>query len=179
MNKSDLTAVPEFYQVYLNALPEISTDAVLHYSLEQLTQKQQEKLAIIGDEVYEVGKWQVPVILQHLIDTERIMAYRALRFARRDTTPLPGFDQDQYAANTLDTNRGVTTLVEELKLVRVSSIYLFDSFDEETLRLTGTANGKEISVAALAYIIAGHQAHHLRVIEERYLPLARTPLSPF
>ena len=178
MNKSDLTRLPQ-YQTYIDQLPDISVNVVLHYSLEQLTQKQEEKLTIIGDEVYAPGKWRVPVILQHMIDTERIMAYRALTFARQDTTPLPSFDENDYADTTLATTRTVASLIEELKLVRISNIYLFDSFSDEALQRTGIANHKEISVATLAYVIAGHQAHHLRIIEEHYLPLAKTPLSPF
>ncbi len=179
MNNADLKNVPEFYQPYINALPDLSIDTVLHYSLEQLSQKMEEKLTIIGDEVYAPDKWRVPVILQHIIDTERIMAYRALCFARKDRTPLPGFDQDIYAADTFTTTRTVAELLEELKLVRVSSIFLFDSFSVESANRIGTANGNVISVAALAFIIAGHQAHHLKVIEQRYLPLAKMPLSPF
>lgn len=179
MNKADLNGVPAFYQTYIDALPDLSADAILHYSLEQLSEKMQEKLTVIGDEIYAPDKWRVPVILQHIIDTERIMAYRALRFARHDATPLPGYDQDEYAARTLSTTRTVAELLEELKLIRVSSILLFDSFTDEDHRQTGTANSYQISVAALKYIIAGHQAHHLRIIEERYLPLAKTPLSPF
>ncbi len=179
MNQYDLTVVPEFFRRYINALPDLSMDAVLHHSLEQLSQKQEEKLTIIGNEVYAPGKWSVPVILQHLIDTERIMDYRALRFARRDKTALAGYDENHYADLTLTTSRKVADLLEELKLVRVSSIYLFDSFSEDDLVQTGTANNSEVSVAAMAYAIAGHQMHHLKVIEERYLPLAKMPLSPF
>lgn len=179
MNKSELANVPEYYQTYLAALPELSLDSVLHYSLEQLSEKMQEKLTIVGDEVYAPGKWQVPVILQHLIDTERVMAYRALRFARKDQTPLPGYDHDLYAAETVGTQGSIGDLFEELKIVRVSSILLFNSFSDEAVRLTGRANDQIVSVAALPFIIAGHQAHHLRIIEERYLPLAKTMLSPF
>ena len=171
--------MPTFFETYLTEVAGYSTDAVLHKALEALNGKLEEKLNAIGDVVYAEGKWPVPVILQHLIDTKRIMAYRALRFARKDKTPLSPFDEETYADAMLNSQRSVETLLEELKIVRVSNIYMFDSFDDETLMQTGIANNKEISVGALAYVIAGHQMHHLRIIDERYLPLAKGIISPF
>jgi len=174
-----LPAVPPFYQGYLQLSEGLSLTAALHRSLEALNGKLEEKLTAIGNEVYAPGKWTVPVILQHLIDVERVMSYRAMSFARRETASLPGFDEDAYAANTLQSQRDINTLLEELKLVRVSNIYMFDSFDEEELSREGTANNVSLSVAALGYVIAGHQMHHLNIIEERYLPLAKGIISPF
>ena len=179
MTRNELTQVPAFYQGYINQLPELSLTAALHHSLESLNARLEEKLTAIGDEVYAPGKWTVPVILQHIIDTERIMSYRALRFARRDRTALPGFDENDYAAQMLGTTQSVNDLLEELKVVRVSTILLFSSFDDETLQQAGPANGNEISVGALGFVVAGHQLHHLNVIEERYLPLAKGIISPF
>lgn len=174
-----LPAVPPFYQGYLQQSEGLSLTAALHRSLEALNNKLEEQLVAIGDEVYAPGKWTVPVILQHLIDVERVMSYRAMSFARKETTPLPGFDEDTYAATTLQQQRTVATLLEELKLVRVSNIYMFDSFGDEALSREGIANNVPLSVAALGYVIAGHQMHHLHIIEERYLPLAKGIISPF
>jgi hypothetical protein len=179
MKREDLKSVPEYYQNYISQVPDLPLSGVLHASLEALSGKLEEKLLAIGDEVYAPGKWRIADILQHLIDGERIMSYRALRFSRKDTTPLPGFDQDTYVQAAEAHRRPVQDLLEELKLVRVSSIFLFESFTDDMLLLEGPANGKEISVAALGFIIAGHQAHHLWIIEERYLPLAKTIISPF
>lgn len=179
MTRDQLTHVPPFYQGYIQALPELSLMAALHRSLENLNTKLEEQLTVIGDEIYAPGKWTIPVILQHLIDTERVMSYRALRFARRDKTPLAGFEENDYAAQTIAQQQPVANLIEELKVVRVGSILLFSSFDDETLQQTGMANNNELSVVALGFVIAGHQQHHLNVIEERYLPLAKGAITPF
>jgi 6,7-dimethyl-8-ribityllumazine synthase len=176
---SQLPAVPEFYKAYVQLSEGLSLMGALHKSLENLSEKLEEKLMAIGDEVYAPGKWRVPVILQHIIDTERIMAYRALRFARKDETGLAGFDENLYADQTLTTTRSVDVLLEELKLVRISNIYMFDNFSDDELLREGTANNVALSVTALGYIIAGHQAHHLHVIQERYQPLAKGFISPF
>jgi len=118
---------------------------------------------------YAPGKWTIKEVLGHIIDTERIMAYRALRFARRDTTELPGFDQDRYVENAFTQKRDIRDILNEYSAVRRSSIELFRSFDEETLTLAGIANQKRLTVRALGYTIAGHEAHHWQVIHERYL----------
>lgn len=123
-----------------------------------------------GDYAYAPGKWTVKQVLGHLIDTERIMAYRALRIARRDQTPLPGFDENAYAAVAPYASRDLESLMEEFELLRRSNILLFDTFSREELALTGTASGQTVSVRALLYIIAGHVKHHRAILEERYLP---------
>lgn len=174
-----LPAVPDFYKGYLLMSEGMSLMGALHKSLEDLSEKLEERLTAIGNEVYAPGKWTIPVMLQHIIDTERIMAYRALCFARKDQTGLPGFDENGYAAETLQANRSVNILIEELKLVRISNIYMFDSFSDEQLLQEGKANNVSLSVAALGYIIAGHQAHHLHIIAARYLPLAKGLITPF
>jgi len=179
MNRDQITRVPDYYNQYVQQVENVSLLEALHLSLEHLTAKWQERLEAIGDEVYAPGKWPVSVILQHLVDSERIFAYRALRFARKDSTPLPGYDENAYAEATFSSRLTIEQLMEELKLLRVGTIYLFDRFEEEELNRFGMANGQEISVAALGFIIAGHQAHHLRIIRERYLPLAKGIISPF
>lgn len=118
---------------------------------------------------YEPHKWSVKDILLHLIDSERIFAYRALRIGRNDRTPLPGFEENDYAISANATNRSLNSLLEEYISVRNATIMLFNSFDQNQLISIGEASGKEISVRALGYIILGHEMHHINIIKERYL----------
>ncbi|HNU60198.1 MAG TPA: DinB family protein [Aquaticitalea sp.] len=118
---------------------------------------------------YAVGKWTIKEMVQHLIDSERIFAYRALRIARNDQTPLPGFDQNEYVPPSKANSRNFDGLIEEYRAVRLSTVNLFDSFDAEMLVRVGTASNYPVSVRALGYIIMGHENHHCNIISERYL----------
>ena len=118
---------------------------------------------------YQENKWTIKDIVRHIIDAERIFAYRALRFARFDRTPIPGFEENDYAANVSTTAIDMTDLLQEFILVRKSTIKLFESFTEEMLASKGIASGKEISVLAIGFIVSGHAIHHQNVIRERYL----------
>ncbi|MEO8954377.1 MAG: DinB family protein [Ktedonobacteraceae bacterium] len=115
------------------------------------------------------GEWTIKEILVHILDTERIFAYRALRFARNDTTELPGFEQDAYVANSGANERSSEDILEEYTAVRMATIVLFKSFAEETCTRSGVVNGARTSVRAAAYIIAGHELHHLYSIRKNYL----------
>lgn len=118
---------------------------------------------------YAEGKWTIKDIIQHVIDTERIFAYRALRISRNDTTPLPGFEENDYVENTKANERGIQDLLAEFSAVRYATLFLFKSFSEEQLKRIGTASGTAISVRAIGFIIIGHQKHHQNVFQERYL----------
>ncbi len=118
---------------------------------------------------YAPGKWSLKQVLGHLADTERIMAYRALRIARGDPTPLAGFDENRYVEGADFDARAMEALVEEYRAVRRASVLLFRGFSGEAWTRRGAANGVEVSVRALAYIIAGHELHHLEVVRTRYL----------
>ena len=118
---------------------------------------------------YAEGKWSIKEVLQHIIDAERVFAYRALRFARKDATPLPGFDENLFAANSKADKRSWDKLVEEFKLVRRSSELMFQSFDEDQLEAGGIASGHTNYVLALGFVIIGHSAHHQKITKERYL----------
>ncbi|GGA73474.1 DNA damage-inducible protein DinB [Flavobacterium palustre] len=118
---------------------------------------------------YAEGKWTIKEIIQHIIDTERVFAYRALRISRNDKTPLPGFDENDYVANTNANDRHLQSLLTELSIVRQSTLALFKSFSEEQLKRIGIASNNEISVRAIGFIIIGHQKHHQKVFQERYL----------
>jgi uncharacterized damage-inducible protein DinB len=118
---------------------------------------------------YAEGKWTIKDILQHIIDAERIFAYRALRFSRNDTTPLPGFDENSYADNGHGNNRSINDLLTEMSAVRHANIMMFKSFTEEDLMRKGTASGYTVSVRALGFLLIGHQNHHIKIFKERYL----------
>jgi hypothetical protein len=118
---------------------------------------------------YAEGKWSIREMVGHLIDAERIFGYRALRFARADATPLPGFEENDYVRAAGSDTRTLADLAGELAVVRESSTRMFASFPDEVWTRRGTSNGKEISVRAIAYVTAGHAMHHLRILRERYL----------
>ena len=122
-----------------------------------------------ADFAYAEGKWTVKEVLQHVADTERIFAYRALCIARGETASLPGFDENAYAANSNGDSRSRESLLEEWTVVRKATILLFNSFTDEQISRTGTANNKSISVAAIGFICAGHALHHVYILKERYL----------
>ena len=118
---------------------------------------------------YAEGKWTIKDIIQHLIDAERIFAYRALRFARNDKTALPGFDENEYVDATNANKRSIQDLLTELAVVRQATLSLYKSFSDEELLRIGIASENPMSVRALGFVIIGHQNHHQRVFEERYL----------
>jgi uncharacterized damage-inducible protein DinB len=119
---------------------------------------------------YAPGKWSLKEMLVHMLDTERIFAYRALRIARGDTTPLPGFEQDDYVPASNADARPLADILAEYTTVRAASLSLLESFTAEAVGRQGTASGQPVSVRAMAYILAGHEAHHLHILQERYLP---------
>jgi len=118
---------------------------------------------------YAEGKWTIKDVLLHIIDTERIFAYRALRIARQDGTPLAGFEQDDYVVHANAEKRTMESMLEEYRTVRQATITLFSSYDTDTLLFIGEASGFPVSVRAIGYIIMGHENHHLKIIKERYL----------
>jgi len=118
---------------------------------------------------YAPGKWTIKDIIQHVMDTERIFAYRALRFSRNDKTPLPSFEEDDYANNTNSNSRSIQDLLTEFSALRHSNLLFYKSLSEEQLKRIGIASGNQISVRALGFVMIGHQKHHQKVFEERYL----------
>ena len=118
---------------------------------------------------YAEGKWSVKELVGHLIDNERVMAYRALRFSRNDTTELEGFDQDPYIENADFDLCRLSDLAKQFELVRQSNTFMFKSLSENAWGRTGIASGSPVSVRGLGYIIAGHEVHHINILKERYL----------
>ncbi|MBM1106973.1 DinB family protein [Aurantibacter crassamenti] len=171
MRKSELVVgdYHTFYQTYIDTLGD---DELIDVHQRQF-QNFPKFIESIPDEklgyAYDRGKWTVAEVLLHVIDTERIFQYRALRFSRGDKTPLPGFEQDDYVPNSLANRRSKESLIEEYKAVRKSTIALFTSLDRPTLEIKGVASNAEMSVAAMGFIISGHQKHHRNILRERYL----------
>ena len=122
-----------------------------------------------GGHRYAEGKWSIREVVGHLADAERVFAYRALRFARDDSTPLPGFDENRYVAATRFEERPLAALLREYRAVREATIAFFESLTQEEWLRTGIVNGYPASVRGLAFHMVGHELHHLRVIRERYL----------
>ncbi len=118
---------------------------------------------------YAPGKWSIKEILVHIVDDERIYAYRTLRFARGDRTELPGFEQDDYALTSSADERSLESILAEYRAVRDSTLALFEGFPDDVFERSGLADGNPMSVRAAAYHITGHELHHLKIIRERYL----------
>ena len=126
-----------------------------------------------GDFRYAPGKWSAKEVLGHVCDTERIFAYRALRFSRADATPLAGFEQDDYVRDGPFANRPLADQVEDFIAVRRATLSLLRNLDEAAWMRRGVANKNEVSVRGLAYIIAGHELHHRAILEEKYFAASR------
>jgi hypothetical protein len=141
--------------------------------LQQQGERVEKLLASLNDDEiagrrYAVGKWTVREVIGHLIDDERIFAYRLLCVARGDSSPLPGFDENAYVAATRFESRSIASLLNEYRLVRGSTIALLAALDGEEWSRRGNVNGYEASVRGLAFHIAGHEMHHLRTLRDKY-----------
>lgn len=164
-----MTEFQKYIQRYLDLIP-------TENFFEEINHSEKATLAIyskLNDETslykYTENKWTFKEILQHLIDCERIFQFRALAISREETQNLPGFDEEIYAKNSNADERNLADLIAEFSLVRKSSIFLFESFTSKMLLTKGFANGNEISVETIGKLIVGHNLHHLKIIEERYL----------
>jgi hypothetical protein len=171
MKKSDINQPPCYFDKYINCLDDITLAEAFRQSRAALEELNLAELNQISSNVYAPGKWTVKAIFQHLIDTEHILAYRALRIGRNDRTRLTGFDEGVLAAHVNAEGRSLESLVDELKLRRQVTKLMFDSFTEEALQRSGVASEIRMSSLAFGFAINGHQAYHLKIIEEKYLPL--------
>ncbi|MCP9770127.1 DinB family protein [Lacihabitans sp. LS3-19] len=172
MTRNSIGELPEFFDRYI-LLNDENLD--LCEGLEKFSPQRifsdVEKYNLLGERVYALGKWTVKDILQHCIDTERIMAYRAMSFARNENQLLPGFDENRYAENTNLENRSIESLLEEFSILRKSTIFLFENMDKPMLLRKGQANSQKISSLSLGFVIIGHAMHHEKVLRERYYPI--------
>lgn len=157
-----------FYHGYIDRVPGENIGQQLTEQLDRVELRFRGVDETTGLFRYAPGKWSVKEILGHLTDAERIFAYRLLRIARADTTPLPGFDENAFVPPAAFDDRSVNSLVKEYRAVRLSTIALIDGLPSDAWSRKGQASGRTISTRALAYILVGHVSHHLGVLEERY-----------
>jgi uncharacterized damage-inducible protein DinB len=164
---------PEEANAYFNGYVELADGRDLLEALANASELAWAAVQLIPAEKagyrYAPGKWTIEQLFQHVVDTERIFAYRALRFARNDATELPGFDENTYADATAHSGRSLRRIMAEHDAVRNATIELYRGLNAEELLRTGVANGARISVRALGWTVAGHVTHHMRVLHERYL----------
>jgi hypothetical protein len=170
MPRPNLSRIPEWFHVYVNKVPENDLMEAMKKQTPSFIKFFESIPVKKRDYRYSEGKWTIKEMLQHIIDAERVFAYRGLCIARKDATPLPGFDENDYADNAKADKRNWDDMMDEFKAVRRSSEILFGSFDEEQLETTGTANNNPIYVLAIGYVLVGHVNHHVSILKERYLP---------
>src|SRR5713226_8472330 len=170
MSRPEANEYAAYYESYISLVPGNDVVGALETQRLQMARLFAARSERDGNFRYAPDKWTVKEVLGHLSDSERIFAYRAVRIARGDQTPLFGFEQDDYVRGGTFAERALSDLAEEFDLVRAASIALFKSLRKDAWQRRGVANKTEISVRALAYIIAGHELHHRRILDERYFP---------
>jgi hypothetical protein len=168
VKRSDINPLPQFFDRYILLMEDEEVITSLQKSLVELEQLDRGKLRAKAQFRYAEGKWTVAELFQHLLDNERIQAYRALRFSRNDTTVLPGYDENVLAEYSETSRRTIDDILDEFILVRRANIMMFASMSDVALQRKGMAFKVEITPLGLAFQMTGHQRHHLRVLEERY-----------
>jgi hypothetical protein len=161
--------VPEYAEKYFQATREDDPITALTVSTKRFRKLLKKIPRKKIDYAYSEGKWTLRELLQHIIDTERVFAFRALWFSRQDVSPLPSFDENSWAASSKASARKWRDMVDEFFVVRSSTQIFFESLDDNQLRATGTANNNLSNVGGLGFICAGHVMHHIGIIKERYL----------
>ena len=167
--KPETSEYAAFYEKYVALVPNTDIVSALEAQRLQMSQLLAACSERDGNFRYAPEKWTMKEVVGHVTDTERIFAYRALRIARGDATPLPGFEQDDYVRTAGCARRQLREVAEEFAAVRGETVALYRSLDDEAWTRRGVANKNEVSVRALAFITAGHELHHRRLLEERYL----------
>ncbi len=165
----NLDSVPAAYKNYVKHIDEPDLLQALRISGHRMQELVHSIPAAKTDWAYAPGKWTIREVLCHIMDAEWIFAYRALRFARNDKTALAGFEENDYAPQANASGRSLQKIASEMAHLRASTIDLFESFTPEMLSRKGTASGKEISVVTLGFVIPGHETHHRKILQERYL----------
>jgi hypothetical protein len=164
------TEYASYYEKYISLVPGADAIGVLEAQRMLMTQLLGARSEREGNFRYAPDKWSLKEVVGHIADTERIFAYRALRIGRGDTTPIEGFEQDDYVKNGGFTERSLADLTDEYDQVRGATLALYQGFATAAWARRGVANKNEVTVRALAFIIAGHELHHRRILEENYLP---------
>lgn len=166
--RPDATEYFEYYEKYVKLVPETDIVHAMALQGEQTLSYLRSLPMTAGDKRYAADKWSVKEVVGHIIDIERVFGYRALFFARKTPGPLPGIEQDDWMKVATFGNRGLTDLSNEFESVRRSSLFLFRHLDAEAWMRRGVASGREFSVRGIAYIILGHERHHLEILKSRY-----------
>lgn len=174
MRKSQIHPMPDYFGRYINLVEDIELMEAFKRSMDTLYSLDLALFAKIGNRTYEPGKWTVNEIIQHISDSERILSYRTLLFAREDRTIPARFDEDLLAKNSKANKKNISAIVDELKSIRQSTIALYNTFDTADLQKTGISWKDEMSVLAMGFAMIGHQVHHLNFIETHYHKLAAT-----
>ena len=169
MSKPIESTFPAYFKKYVDQVNEEDLKDAFKNQQDSISNFYQSIPEEKTNEPYAPGKWTLKELLQHVIDTERIFNYRSLAFARKETASLPGFEENEYAANSNANERSWQSLCDELKVVRKSTEMLFTSFSEEALQSSGLANNKSTTALAMGFITIGHFNHHRKIVEERYL----------
>lgn len=158
-----------YFKKYIDLVPEEDISTAFKNQLPVITAFLHTITEEKSNYSYAPGKWTIKELLQHIIDTERIFAYRCLCFARKEKVSLPGFDEDVYALNSNAGNRTWKDLAEEFLLVRKTTEILFNSFSEEAMNTSGSANNNPATALSMGFTAIGHVYHHKKILEERYL----------
>lgn len=169
MKRPESNEYAEFYAGYVSLVEETDISAALQNQIADINNLFVEISEEKGDFAYAENKWTIRELLGHIIDGERVFSYRALRFSRGDKTPLAGFEENFYVANSNFKARTLADLLKEFSLLRRSNVLMLEDLDESAWSQTGIASDAEISVRALAYIMVGHVRHHLNILKTRYL----------
>lgn len=178
VSRKEIT-IPDTFAHYVHAVPEDKLEVALRKNTRRFRKLLERIPRKKINYAYAEGKWTLKELLQHVVDAERVFMYRALHFARKDTTPLPGFDENVWAITAKAPKRRWNDLIDEFMSLRASTELFFASLDEDQLLAAGTANGKLINVAGQGFVIAGHVAHHMQVIKERYLQEKKKKKKPY
>lgn len=169
MQRTTIESVPDFYKGYVGHVIEFEMIEALKMSNQKSIRLIENITESRGEYRYQPEKWSIKELLCHTMDAERIFAYRALRFARNDKTELHGFEENDYAPEANAHGRTLFQIGEEMIRLRATTIDLFSSFTPHMLQRVGTANKASMSVLNLGYIVAGHELHHIKVLQDRYL----------
>jgi hypothetical protein len=173
MTCSQLNPMPEYFDRYINKCDDVHVLEAVQISIDEINYFPIDKWKALGDKVYAPNKWTAKDILQHLIDTERVFAYRATAFARGDEQTMISFDEALYGKNGNASKRTIEELLEEMKILRQSFLCLYKSFSTEVLQKIGNGFSGKYSVASIGFTIAGHQRWHLQILKEKYYPLLK------
>ena len=168
LQRPEKTEYAQFYANYVSLVGEADVVSALENQTNDLRELLKDIAAEKEDFRYAPGKWSVKELTGHIIDAERVFSYRALRISRGDETPLAGFEENSYVAQSSFNNSNLADLIEEFSLLRAANVLMFKNLTEEQWLRRGTASDAPVSVRALAFIMVGHVSHHTNILKERY-----------